>query len=175
MATWGYLRVSTNHQKTENQRLAILEYANKNKATIDNWIEVKASTRKAAKVRRLDELSDLRKGDAVLHMIFNFSDDNIYDVLLNLGAAATKRVLRLWKETGDYFFFVMKDSGLTAFHQKIDTPWYEYDYFGVMERSKSSESQYDSAVQSFKRHNMGHGTYLYMNYQDNRFEARPTR
>ncbi len=66
MATWGYLRVSTNHQKTENQRLAILEYANKNKATIDHWIEVKASTRKAAKVRRLDELSDLQKGDALV-------------------------------------------------------------------------------------------------------------
>ncbi len=121
---------------------------------------------------------------AVLHMILNFSDDNIYDVLLNLGAAATKRVLRLWKETGDYFFFVMKDSGLTAFHQKIDTPWYEYNYFGIMERSKSTESQYDRAVQSFRRNNMGHGAYLYMNYQDNtdfldlkdnRFEARPTR
>lgn len=66
MATWGYLRVSTNCQKTENQRLAILEYANKNKTTIDHWIEVKASTRKTAKARRLDELNDLRKGDALV-------------------------------------------------------------------------------------------------------------
>lgn len=66
MATWGYLRVSTNQQKTENQRLAILEYANKNKATVDHWIEVKASTRKTAKVRNLDELEDLHKGDTLI-------------------------------------------------------------------------------------------------------------
>lgn len=66
MATWGNLRVSTNYQKTENQRLAILEYANKNKMSIDHWIEVKASTRKTAKVRKLDELKELQKGDILI-------------------------------------------------------------------------------------------------------------
>lgn len=121
---------------------------------------------------------------AVLHMILNFRDDNIYDVLLDLGATATKRVLRLWKETGDYFFFVIKDGGLTAFHQKVYGSWYEYDYFGLMENSKNTESQYDKALQSFRKNKMGHGTFLYMNYQnnteflnlkENRFEYKPTR
>jgi hypothetical protein len=123
-------------------------------------------------------------GFAVLHMILNFNEDNVYDVLLNPGAPATKRVMRLWKETRDYFFFVIKDGGLTAFHQELDTSWYEYDYFGVMELSKNTESQYDRAVRSFKKNKMGHGTFLYMNYQDNteflnlkenRFEAKPNR
>ena len=36
MATWGYLRVSTNDQNTENQRLAVLDYANRNKLSIDH-------------------------------------------------------------------------------------------------------------------------------------------
>jgi len=28
MATWGYVRVSTDRQNTENQKIAILEFAN---------------------------------------------------------------------------------------------------------------------------------------------------
>ena len=56
MAIWGYIRVSTNEQNIENQRLAILEYANKNSLVISRWIENKASSRKSAKERKLDEL-----------------------------------------------------------------------------------------------------------------------
>lgn len=66
MATWGYLRVSTNHQRNASQRLAILEYAKKNRAIIDHCIEVNASTRKAEKIRKLDELKDLQEGDTLI-------------------------------------------------------------------------------------------------------------
>ena len=66
MATWGYLRVSTNEQNTENQRLAVLEYANKNKLTIDHWIEVKASSQKSARSRKIDELKALDSGDVLI-------------------------------------------------------------------------------------------------------------
>lgn len=66
MATWGYLRVSTNEQNTENQRLAVLEYANKNKLTLDHWIEVKASSQKSAKSRKIDELKALDNGDVLI-------------------------------------------------------------------------------------------------------------
>lgn len=66
MATWGYLRVSTNDQKTENQRLAVLEYANQNGLTVDHWVEAKASTRKSAKARKIDELNQLVKGDTLI-------------------------------------------------------------------------------------------------------------
>ena len=65
MATWGYIRVSTNEQNTENQRLSILEYANKNGLTIDRWIEVKAGTRKSSRERKIDQL-DLCKGDTLI-------------------------------------------------------------------------------------------------------------
>ena len=48
MAIWGYIRVSTDEQKTENQKLVILEYANKNKMTVDNWIEIKISSKRSS-------------------------------------------------------------------------------------------------------------------------------
>lgn len=66
MVTWGYLRVSTNDQNTENQRLAVLDYANRNKLSIDHWIEVTASSQKSAKSRKIDELKALQKGDVLI-------------------------------------------------------------------------------------------------------------
>lgn len=66
MAVWGYLRVSTNQQSTENQRLAILEYANKKHLTVDSWISVSGSSRKSAKDRRIDELLDEVQGGNTL-------------------------------------------------------------------------------------------------------------
>jgi hypothetical protein len=123
-------------------------------------------------------------GFAMLHLVFNFRDSNVYDVLLNLGEPATKRVLHAWRETEDYFFFVFKDGGLTAFHNSIGGEWHEYNYFGVMEGSSSSDSQYDQGIQAFHRKKMWRGTYLDLNYQsntdfidltENRFEARTSR
>jgi len=39
MSTWKYIGVNTNKQNTENQKLAVLKYANKNYLTINHWIE----------------------------------------------------------------------------------------------------------------------------------------
>ena len=66
MVTWGYVRVSTDHQNTENQKLAILEYANGKHLRIDHWIETKTSSRKSPKERRIDELVDQLKEDDLL-------------------------------------------------------------------------------------------------------------
>lgn len=66
MAVWGYVRVSTNDQNTENQKLAVLEYTNKKELTVDHWIEAKASSRRSAKARKLDQLNLLLKGDTLI-------------------------------------------------------------------------------------------------------------
>jgi DNA invertase Pin-like site-specific DNA recombinase len=64
---WGYVRVSTDHQTTENQKLSILEYANQEKITVDNWIEANKSSRKSTKERRIDELLEkLAEGDTII-------------------------------------------------------------------------------------------------------------
>jgi DNA invertase Pin-like site-specific DNA recombinase len=67
MPVWGYIRVSTDHQNTENQKLAILEYANAKHLKIDNWVDTKVSSRKSPKERRIDELlGQLKEGDILI-------------------------------------------------------------------------------------------------------------
>ncbi len=104
---------------------------------------------------------------AMLHLILNFNQDNIYDILLNLNSDVTKRVLKVWEKTGDYFFFVFNDGGLIAFSQEIGQGWYDYNYFEKIEKAKNSTSRYDGAVQAFKRNKMQHGIFLNLSFQNN--------
>lgn len=66
MAVIGYIRVSTTVQNTENQKLAILEYANTHKMGVDHWIEVTSSSRKSARIRKIDELRDRLEAEDVV-------------------------------------------------------------------------------------------------------------
>jgi len=67
MKTIGYLRVSTSKQDADSQRLAILDYANKNGLKIDEWIEVEVSSRKGFEARRINELCEkLNEGDTLI-------------------------------------------------------------------------------------------------------------
>lgn len=54
--TYAYLRVSTDGQDLDNQRHEISQYAVENGFEIDEWLEVKASSRKDERQRKLDEL-----------------------------------------------------------------------------------------------------------------------
>ena len=65
--TYAYLRVSTDKQDLENQRLEIKEYAKKNGLEIDEWLEVEISSRKDIRQRRIEELlGKLRMKDALV-------------------------------------------------------------------------------------------------------------
>ena len=67
MAVWGYVRVSTDHQTAENQKLAIFEYANSKLIPISEWIGIKTSPRRSTKERRINELlAQLQEGDTVI-------------------------------------------------------------------------------------------------------------
>ena len=52
----AYVRVSTDQQDVNKQRLEILDYANRNKITIDEFIMVEGSSRKTPAERRIDEM-----------------------------------------------------------------------------------------------------------------------
>lgn len=162
--------------------LGIVETAGKEKGFIALKTEREISNQQSG----FDLGTELLGNDnfAMLHLVFNFGSDHVYDVLLNLGAAATKRVLSVWKETGDYFFFVFKGGGLTAFHQSLGRQWNEHNYFGIIENADSPQSRYDGAVESFKNNKMAHGLFFDLKYQDreefldlkeNRFEVKPAR
>lgn len=56
MKTLAYLRVSKDDQDTQNQRLAILEFARKEKIHVDRFISITVSSRKSIKERKIDQL-----------------------------------------------------------------------------------------------------------------------
>jgi hypothetical protein len=67
LKTIGYLRVGTMNQEVQNQKLEILDYANKNGMKVNDFISVEISSRKTMKERRIDELMDrLNAGDTLI-------------------------------------------------------------------------------------------------------------
>ncbi len=64
--TIAYTRVSTDSQDLKNQKLEILEYADKHQFQITNWSEIKVSSRKSTKDRLIDQLlENLKTGDTL--------------------------------------------------------------------------------------------------------------
>lgn len=67
MKTIAYLRISTGGQELSNQRLAILDYAQRHHLHIDRFLEVQASSRKSLKERGIDGLfAGMQAGDLML-------------------------------------------------------------------------------------------------------------
>ena len=67
LKTVAYLRVSTGSQDLANQKLAILEFSQKRRFPIDQFIESRISSRKSPLERRIDEmLGTLQPGDRLL-------------------------------------------------------------------------------------------------------------
>jgi len=63
----AYLRSSTDKQDVKNQRHEILEYTNKEKLIVDEFMEVTVSSRTDSRRRRIDELRErLGPGDTLL-------------------------------------------------------------------------------------------------------------
>lgn len=67
MATIAYLRVSTDRQHLQTQRLEILEWANREGVSIDDWVEIEISSRKSTGERGVDALLErLAAGDTLV-------------------------------------------------------------------------------------------------------------
>jgi DNA invertase Pin-like site-specific DNA recombinase len=65
--TIAYIRVSTDRQDLNNQRLEILDYARKHDFKVDDFIMAEVSSRKSQQHRRIDELLDrLGQGDTLI-------------------------------------------------------------------------------------------------------------
>ncbi len=65
--TIAYLRVSTDEQDLENQRLEITKYAATRDLQVDHWIEVEMSSRRSSAERRIEELfKSVGKGDRLI-------------------------------------------------------------------------------------------------------------
>jgi DNA invertase Pin-like site-specific DNA recombinase len=67
MKTVAYLRVSKDSQDVNNQKLAILEFAQREKMEVDLFIEITISSRKSTKERKIDQLLEqLDPGDTLI-------------------------------------------------------------------------------------------------------------
>ena len=67
MKTVAYLRVSTEYQDIDSQKYAILNFAQKSGWSIDEFISVKASSRRTSKARKMEELmQSIQSGDRVI-------------------------------------------------------------------------------------------------------------
>ena len=64
---YGYIRVSTDKQTTENQRFELLKYAAEKKLHIDRWIEETVSATRQLSQRKLGSLlNNMQEGDILL-------------------------------------------------------------------------------------------------------------
>jgi DNA invertase Pin-like site-specific DNA recombinase len=67
MKTLAYLRVSKDSQDVTHQRLAVLEFARREKREIDDFMELRVSSRRSPKERQLDVLlTRLEPGDTLI-------------------------------------------------------------------------------------------------------------
>jgi Resolvase, N terminal domain len=67
MRTLAYLRVSKHTQDVNHQRLAILEFARRERLTVDEFIAVEVSSRRSSKARKVDMLlMQLAPGDTLI-------------------------------------------------------------------------------------------------------------
>ena len=67
MKTWMYLRVSSDKQNTDQQKLQILEYARKHDLKIDEEICITISSKKTPRERKIDKLLEsLQTGDQLI-------------------------------------------------------------------------------------------------------------
>jgi len=92
---FAYLRVSTDKQDIDNQRLEILTYANKHNMKVDEFIEVEMSSRKDLLKRRISELLDkVGDGDVVIIAELSRIGRSIVEVI-NIVNELVKKKVRL--------------------------------------------------------------------------------
>lgn len=91
--TFAYLRVSTDKQDLENQRLEISSYAERSGMVVDEWLEVEISSRKDIRQRRIIELlGKLKRGDILVVSEVSRLARSMREVHNIMGDLAAKKV-----------------------------------------------------------------------------------
>src|SRR3954452_6639027 len=91
---YGYIRVSTDKQTTENQRFEILKFAAEKKLHVDQWIEETISSTKRLDTRKLGTLlKDMKKDDVLIVSEVSRLGRSIMEVMSILHTLMEKRVM----------------------------------------------------------------------------------
>ncbi len=90
---YGYIRVSTDHQTTENQRFEIKKFCEKQDLKIDCWVEETISATMDLKKRKLGRLiKQIQKGDMIISSELSRLGRNLLQIMsilhhcMNVGA-----------------------------------------------------------------------------------------
>ena len=90
---YGYIRVSTDHQTTENQRFEIKKFCEKLDLKIDCWVEETISATMDLKKRKLGRLiKQIQKGDMIISSELSRLGRNLLQIMsilhhcMNVGA-----------------------------------------------------------------------------------------
>ena len=99
---YGYIRVSTDKQTTENQRFEIEKFIGANNLIIDQWINETISATKALRKRQLGKLLNrLEKGDILIASELSRLGRNLLQVMSILHLCMDKEV-QVWTIKDNY-------------------------------------------------------------------------
>lgn len=91
---YGYIRISTDKQTTENQRYEILKFANTRQLEIDEWIEETISSTKRLEIRKFGELLQrMKKGDVLVVSELSRMGRNLMQIMKILHDCMEKDVM----------------------------------------------------------------------------------
>ena len=100
--TYGYIRVSTEHQTVENQRFEIKNFCKRQELTVDGWIEETISGTKSYSKRRLGALlKKVRKGDLIICSELSRLGRNLFMIMEILNICMTKEC-QVWTIKDNY-------------------------------------------------------------------------
>lgn len=126
------------------------------------------------------------RNDEIIHFIMRFYDYRDFHILLNPNHEIVRRVLRIMKDTGDYFFCVFHhDSGMTSFRNDLAGAGLSLfeNNLNIINGSKTSSENYENVVTMMEPDYQRNGEYLkwvcrdnieFLNLRDYRLEANPT-
>jgi DNA invertase Pin-like site-specific DNA recombinase len=93
MRTVAYLRVSKDSQDVNNQRLAILEFARREKMEVDDFVEITVSSRKSTKERKIDQLlEELDTGDTLILSELSRMGRSVGEIITTVDTLVKKRI-----------------------------------------------------------------------------------
>jgi DNA invertase Pin-like site-specific DNA recombinase len=91
---YGYIRISTDKQTTENQRYEILKFANFRQIEIDEWVEETISSTKRLDIRKFGELLQrMKKGDVLIVSELSRMGRNLMQIMKILHDCMEKDVM----------------------------------------------------------------------------------
>lgn len=99
---YGYIRVSSDRQTVENQRFEINNFCNREKLSVDGWIEETISGTKNYTKRQLGSLlKKVNKGDIIICSELSRLGRNLFMIMEILNTCMTKEC-RVWTIKDNY-------------------------------------------------------------------------